>query len=163
MIIECINCNKKFEVNSELIPNEGRNIQCGSCNYVWFFNKNQQEVLTKSVIDKEANKVPTQININPKKEISKSQKEVDRILIKSQDYLNEQKSSTTIKFEEELNFTFSKLLSYTLVSMISFIGLIIILDTFKTPLYDYFPNLEFILFNLFELIIDIKLFIKDLI
>ena len=107
MIIECINCNKKFEVNSELIPNEGRNIQCGSCNYVWFFNKNQQEVLTKSVIDKEANKVPTQININPKKEISKSQKEVDRILIKSQDHLNEQKSSTTIKFEEELNFTFS--------------------------------------------------------
>ena len=39
MIIECINCNKKFEVNSDLIPEEGRNIQCGSCNHLWFFKK----------------------------------------------------------------------------------------------------------------------------
>ena len=38
MIIECINCNKKFNVNSELIPSTGRTIQCGSCNHVWFFN-----------------------------------------------------------------------------------------------------------------------------
>ena len=38
MIIECINCNKVFEVNSELIPENGRNIQCGSCNHVWFYN-----------------------------------------------------------------------------------------------------------------------------
>ena len=37
MIIECINCNKKFEVNSELIPSSGRSIQCGSCNHLWFF------------------------------------------------------------------------------------------------------------------------------
>ena len=38
MIIECINCSKVFEVNSELIPKNGRNIQCGSCNHVWFYN-----------------------------------------------------------------------------------------------------------------------------
>ena len=38
MIIECINCNKVFEVNSELIPENGRTIQCGSCNHVWFYN-----------------------------------------------------------------------------------------------------------------------------
>ena len=37
MIIECINCHKKFVVNSDLIPTEGRNIQCGSCNHLWFF------------------------------------------------------------------------------------------------------------------------------
>ena len=42
MIIECINCAKKFDVNSELIPSIGRTIQCGSCNHVWFFNKNDQ-------------------------------------------------------------------------------------------------------------------------
>ncbi len=42
MIIECINCNKKFEVNSDLIPIEGRTIQCGSCNHVWFFKKDDQ-------------------------------------------------------------------------------------------------------------------------
>ena len=40
MIIICINCSKKFDVNSDQIPSEGRTIQCGSCNHVWFFNKN---------------------------------------------------------------------------------------------------------------------------
>ena len=40
MIIECINCSKKFTVNSDLIPSTGRTIQCGSCNHVWFFDPN---------------------------------------------------------------------------------------------------------------------------
>ena len=49
MIIECINCAKKFDVNSELIPTDGRTIQCGSCNHVWFFkinNQNKSDFLT---------------------------------------------------------------------------------------------------------------------
>ena len=37
MIIECINCNKKFNVNSDLIPSDGRQIQCGSCNHIWHY------------------------------------------------------------------------------------------------------------------------------
>ena len=37
MIIQCVNCNKNFEVDSSLIPENGRNIQCGSCNYIWFY------------------------------------------------------------------------------------------------------------------------------
>src|SRR5210317_1071826 len=37
MIINCIKCNKKFEVNASLIPDNGRTIQCGSCNHVWFY------------------------------------------------------------------------------------------------------------------------------
>jgi len=162
MIIECINCNKKFEVNSELIPNKGRNIQCGSCNHLWFFNKNQQENLTKSKIDKVEVKISPNININPKEKISKSTKKTDKILIKKQDYFKNKKASALIKYDNKSNFTFSKFLAYTLVAIISFISIIIILDTFKSQLYNYFPNLEFILFNLFEVIIDIKLFIKDL-
>ena len=39
MIIECTNCNKKFEVEPELIPEKGRSIQCGSCNHNWFYKK----------------------------------------------------------------------------------------------------------------------------
>ena len=42
MIIECINCAKKFDVNAELIPTDGRTIQCGSCDHVWFFKINNQ-------------------------------------------------------------------------------------------------------------------------
>ena len=37
MIIDCIKCTKKFEVNASLIPDNGRTIQCGSCNHVWFY------------------------------------------------------------------------------------------------------------------------------
>ena len=38
MIIQCPNCSKKFNVDPSLIPSKGRNIQCGSCNFVWFFD-----------------------------------------------------------------------------------------------------------------------------
>ena len=62
MIIECINCNKKFNVNSELIPNSGRTIQCGSCNHVWFFNPSDLRPIVKTEII-----TPKKIPIKPKK------------------------------------------------------------------------------------------------
>ena len=37
MVIQCVNCSKKFDVNSSLIPENGRTIQCGSCNHTWFY------------------------------------------------------------------------------------------------------------------------------
>ena len=42
-------------------------------------------------------------------------------------------------------------------------GITILIDTFKSILYDVFPNLESIIFSLFELLKDINLFFKDLI
>ena len=39
---------------------------------------------------------------------------------------------------------------------------IILIDTLKSPLINLFPELELILFNLFETLKDIKLFIIDL-
>ena len=39
MIIECTNCHKKFKVKSSLIPESGRDIQCGSCNHIWFYKE----------------------------------------------------------------------------------------------------------------------------
>ena len=47
--------------------------------------------------------------------------------------------------------------------IISFIAVILFLDTFKNPLYSFYPELEFILFSLYETLKDIQLFIKDLI
>jgi len=55
-----------------------------------------------------------------------------------------------------------KIFSYLVVSVISFVALIILLDTFKTPLIKVFPGLNDILSNLFEILKDIKLFIIDL-
>ena len=39
MIITCNNCNKKFNIDSSLIPDKGRLLQCASCNHKWFFKK----------------------------------------------------------------------------------------------------------------------------
>ena len=55
------------------------------------------------------------------------------------------------------------ILSYFIVFLISFIALIIFLDTFKSPLEKFFPSLEFLLYNLFESLKDVFLFINDLI
>ena len=38
MIITCPNCNKQFKIDNSLIPGEGRDLQCGSCNHIWFYN-----------------------------------------------------------------------------------------------------------------------------
>ena len=56
----------------------------------------------------------------------------------------------------------SKFFSYLLVLIISLGALIILLDTLKTPLINVFPGLEVLLFNLYETLKDIKLFIIDL-
>jgi predicted Zn finger-like uncharacterized protein len=64
MIIICQSCKKKFEVNSNLIPNEGRLIKCGSCDHTWFFNKNDQTKINEEVKietqKKEYKKTPTE-------------------------------------------------------------------------------------------------------
>ena len=37
MIITCPYCDKKFKVDAELIPAEGRKLQCGSCDRKWHY------------------------------------------------------------------------------------------------------------------------------
>jgi uncharacterized protein YqhQ len=67
------------------------------------------------------------------------------------------------KINSKKSNVFNKIISYLIVAIISFVALIIVLDTFKTPLNNIFPNLEQILFNLYETFEDIGLFFKDLI
>ena len=158
MIIECVNCAKKFTVDSELISNEGRTIQCGSCNHVWFFKKDNDAIKKNLNLSSKENKInkfikkPQEIKkkINPKSKKEKIE-------------YNVKKGSEMIKYQNKPKLTFINLLSYTLVSIISFTAIIIFLDTFKSPLYSHFPDLEFLLFNLYETIEDIKLFISDLV
>ena len=38
MIINCNKCNKSFNVKDDLIPEKGRLLQCGNCQYKWFFS-----------------------------------------------------------------------------------------------------------------------------
>ena len=46
MIITCPNCEKKFKIDNSLIPEDGRNLQCGSCEHIWFYKiENENSVL----------------------------------------------------------------------------------------------------------------------
>lgn len=171
MIISCISCNKKFEINSDLIPDEGRLLQCGNCNNKWFFKKNNVENLEE----------PTIINTKPilKDNIDNDITEKEEIYIKEQSdeeiYINEEsdndedelddniKDPDTIEIRNIATRPKIKILNIILVFIISSIGLIIVLDTFKSPISFIIPNIEIILYNLYETLKDIILFLKDLI
>ena len=153
MIIECINCSKIFDVNSDLIPSTGRTIQCGSCNHVWFFNPNKANLRINEEIQPNIS-----IPINKKKiKDIKPKKKTDQL------NKTEKKKFEVTKYQAKSGFNITKFLSYILVSIISFIALIILIDTFKSVLYVVFPGLELMIFSLFETLKDIQLFIKDLI
>ena len=159
MIISCVNCNKKFSVNSDLIPENGRTIQCGSCNHIWFFKKNFND-LQKDLSD---NTIKKTISAENKKSLDIKIPQQTDIQHNKIDKITKKKRSEIVKYQPKKKFTFVSLLSYIIVSLISFVALIILLDTFKSTLYNNFPQLELILFNFFETLKDIRLFIKDLI
>ena len=149
MIIACPSCKKKFDVDENLIPDKGRLLKCGSCNQTWFFNKNKNvEIIQSSdkVVAKEKPKIK-------EKKIRKTTSNFST---------NIKKGSELIKYQPKYNFTFGKFLSYIIVSIITFIAIIIVLDTFKEPLSNVFPNLELVLYNLIETLRDLILFAKDL-
>ena len=156
MIIQCTNCNKKFEVDPELIPEKGRTIQCGSCDHNWFYKKDIPQ--PSSEIHEE---IPV---VEETQEINISNQEVGEINIPDEklEDKNDTKEIDDTTNSKKSN-VFSKIISYLIVAIISFVALIIVLDTFKTPLNNIFPNLEQILFNLYETFEDIGLFFKDLI
>ena len=165
MIITCPNCNKQFKIDNSLIPDEGRDLQCGSCNHTWFYNiqeKNnevlelKQEIISKDIEPKAENKEDKIEEKQQPQEIIKT--EINNK--KKEKNSEKQKNTTTLKKTENKG---SKFFSYLIVFIISFVALIILLDTLKTPLINVFPGLEIILFNLFETLQDIKLFIIDLI
>ena len=161
MIITCPNCNKQFKIENSLIPEEGRDLQCGSCNHVWFFKiENESEApLTLneniSVIKVEADVVARNNNVDFSKKLQQEKTIKPKI--------NKETSKQSQKTVKKSESKGSKFFSYLIVFIISFVALIILLDTLKTPLINVFPGLEIVLFNLFETLQDIKLFIIDLI
>ncbi len=144
MIITCPHCEKKFDVDSNLIPEKGRMLKCGSCDQTWFFNPSLQKGSQNS----------QDIKTDKKSEIVKENDEITSV--------EEQTKNETKKINKSSNFGVGKILSYLIVIIISFIGVIVILETFKTPLGNIFPGLEFMLYSLFETIKDIFLFFKNL-
>ena len=162
MFIKCINCNKKFRVDDNLIPENGREIICGSCNHAWHFkpDKTSEKSL---VLDDEMvalQKKPNQNSTDFHEDFSntKSEKNTKNDQIK---FSNKTKVDLKIDTKNTYSKT-SNFFSYSIVVIISFIALIILVDTIKSPLINIFPGLEIVLFNLFETLKDLRLFIIDL-
>tara|TARA_B110001450_G_scaffold196026_1_gene184497 strand:+ start:123 stop:647 length:525 start_codon:yes stop_codon:yes gene_type:complete len=172
MIIQCINCDKSFKVSSALIPQEGRKIQCGSCNHTWFYKHSVEQVhnnLSETNKEKEIPQTNKENEIPQISVIEKNTIHVDNDENKNKnDIIINENSENITEFENQVQINKSsiisieKILSYFIVSIITFVAFIIILDTFKTPLNNKFPSLELILYNLFETIEDISLFLKNL-
>ena len=157
MIINCPSCYKSFEVEESLIPEKGRLLKCGSCNQTWFFKKNEQTTKTSFINDIPKSKIEN------KKQSSKPIKSVYKPINDTKSEIHENKGTQIVKYQAKSSLTFSKFLSYTVVFIFSLVAFIILVDTFKNPLYGLFPNLEFLLFNFYETLKDVKLFAKDLI
>ena len=149
MIISCDQCNKKFEIDSNLIPKDGRLLECGSCNHKWFYKQDIEDKTEEIIIEpqlkniEEKNISPIQSNISQINELDTSLKKKEII------------ENKKIKKIGVLNII--------IVFIISFVALIILIETFKDPISIYIPNIKFILNSLYEIIRDIILFFKDLI
>ena len=139
MIIECPCKKKKFNIDINLIPAQVRNLQCGSCDRVWFYKKedpipepiqiNEDNVIQQNKdIDKlNDDNSKDQLIKQPVEENKKAKSELSTI------NENENKSKETKKTQS------SKFFSYLIVFLISFSALIIFLDTLKPPLINVFP------------------------
>ena len=160
MIIRCPNCNKQFKINPSLIPDNGRDLKCGSCDHVWFYkieDKNLEPLSLKDdIINNEDKSDIVDKKIDQTNEVKKSSSH-SKIDIKDKKDLDKIVDKQITSKNKN-----GKFFSYTIVFIISFVALIILIDTLKTPLINVFPGLETILFSLFEMLKDIKLFIIDL-
>ena len=169
MIITCNNCNKKFNIDSNLISDKGRLLQCASCDHKWFFKK---EVLDNTVSPTDAETGIDSINIfdqnnssiNEEESVSNAPKDEVEV-----DLEEETKEKIEVNINESIKINTKpkkqknfKILNIFVVAIISFVAFIIIVDTFKYPIGKIVPNIEFILYNLYESIKDISLFIRDL-
>ena len=162
MIITCPSCKKKFNIDINLIPSEGRNLQCGSCEHIWFYKK-EDPIPEPLQIDEDI-----AIRENEESDNSNDDRSKDQIIkqpIKENKKPKSELSAikdTENKPELVKQTQSSKFFSYLIVFIISLGALIILLDALKTPLINIFPGLEVLLFNLYETLKDIKLFIIDL-
>ena len=152
MIITCGQCDKKFEIESTLIPEKGRLLQCSSCNHQWFYKKDilkETEIVLKKHDTKNKKNEPTIGEISNTK--------VFEELVASKEKKRKHSYKPTKTENKKISF-----LSIILVFIISIAALIVLLDTFKSPVNLMIPNIEFILESLYETLKDILLFIQDL-
>ncbi len=166
MIIQCENCNKKFEIQDKLIPDAGRLLECGSCAHQWHYTPITKLELTDEVqIKADEVQIKTdevQIKDEPAEQlIVKKTKKKSKIIKKiyendTDDEINQTNEIITTK---EKNISF---INFLLVGIISFVAIVILVDTFKNQIAYVIPNINLYINELHEILRDIFLFIADL-
>ena len=166
MIISCPNCNKKFKIDQNLIPISGRLLQCSNCKHKWHFKIEKKDetddgsfepekvILKNKNEDIKVNSIENDSLIEEnfkKKELKKKEKVVKKTK-KIKQNINQNKKEKPVG-----------LLNMIIIIIISFVAIIIVLDTFRIELSKYMPFLNPILNSFYEIIADINSFIKDLI
>ena len=155
MRITCPSCDKKFNVDVALIPQEGRTLQCGFCDRKWFFKKENTDDEIK-ILEKKIPEPVIEDNKNLSENIKEDMKDEEDDNTES---LNGSKEQLSKKVNKKNDVNYFKIL---IVAFISFVALILFLDTFKSQISVIIPNIQIILENLYQSINDMKLFIIDL-
>ena len=165
MIINCECGEKKFNVDSSLIPKKGRLLKCGSCSKIWHYTpnietKNDEELdvkINESVIK---NELQSDEAIN-----DKNFTDISEEVLSEENTDHDENEENNIKEEninEEKQGKIKMVLVYFVVVIISLLGLIFLLDTFKSYLISEFPTITPLFDSFYETFLDFKLFIKDL-
>ena len=162
MIINCECGKKKFNIDSSLIPEEGRLLKCGSCSKIWHYTpiletKNDKDLDVKINENINKNEVPSNELINDEnftdtnqKVLSEENTEDEKIDIKNENEKQEKDGKIKI------------VLIYFIIILISLLGFIFLIDTFKSYLFSVFPGIAPFFDSFYQTVLDVKLFIKDL-
>tara|TARA_B100000579_G_C22643300_1_gene762526 strand:- start:315 stop:824 length:510 start_codon:yes stop_codon:yes gene_type:complete len=168
MLIICPNCSKSFEINSELIPLNGRLVQCGSCDHKWHFIKDKENETDTEKNELKINDVENisvlneNEDLNFKNNITKKEEPKEIIINNKNDSVENSNDYKAIE-KKEVKKNSVNYFKYFIILIISFIALIILIDTFKVNISRFFPQIDFLLNNLYETLKDLKLFFIDLI
>ena len=157
MIISCENCNKRFEVGDNLIPEQGRLLQCSSCDHKWFFKKTEKLIEKKQpkrIIKKDDNKILKETFV----EKTIEEEEITSTTVNEENLSEIDNEKPQIKKDKKTNY-----LKIFIVIIITFVAIIIIIETFKHQISFIYPDIETLLNNLYESLRDINLFLRDLI
>ena len=161
MIINCECREKKFNVDSSLIPKEGRLLKCGSCSKIWHYTpiietKNEEKLdvkINKSVIKNEVQSDDA-INVENFTDINEE-------ALSEENAVHDENEENKIKEKsenEEKQGKIKMVLVYFIVFIISLLGLIILLDTFKSYLLSVFPSINPLIDSFYQTLLDFKLF-----
>ena len=160
MIISCPECNKRFNIDQNLIPEDGRLLQCSNCMHKWHFIIEKKEKIIEQPIKSEeiiTESKNQEKKINPSQEFIPIEEEIVEKKLKKEQKVKKKEQKRKKKDKP------TKLLNMIMVIIISVAALIIVIDTFRIELSKYMPFLNPMLDSFYEIITDINSFIKDLI